>query len=193
MNIPLLSRILRHAAASVACVAGVAFAQPAAAEDCPVLLSHTFPKLQDESPQDLCQYKGKVLLVVNTASYCGFTPQYEGLEKLQARYAPRGFTVLGFPSGDFGNQEKTSNKEIAEFCHNTYGVKFPMFAKSSVRGDAANPLFAALSGASGQPPKWNFHKYLVDRQGRVVKSFPSQVEPLDTRLTREIEAALVAR
>jgi glutathione peroxidase len=193
MNIRFLIRALRRAAASVACVAGVAFAPPAAAQDCPALLSHTFPKLQDESPQNLCQYKGKVLLVVNTASYCGFTPQYEGLEELQARYASRGFTVLGFPSGDFGNQEKASNKEIAEFCHNTYGVKFPMFAKSSVRGENANPFFAALSRASGQPPKWNFHKYLVDRQGRVVKSFPSQVEPLDTRLTGEIEAALAAR
>ena len=170
--------------------AGVALIQPAAAQDCPALLSYTFPKLQDESPQDLCQYKGKVLLVVNTASYCGFTPQYEGLEKLHAQYAAKGLVVLGFPSGDFGNQEKANNKEIAEFCYNTYGVKFPMFSKSSVKGDQANALFAALTKVTGQPPKWNFHKYLIDRQGRVVKSFPSQVEPLDARLTRELEAAL---
>ncbi|HEX5638764.1 MAG TPA: glutathione peroxidase, partial [Burkholderiaceae bacterium] len=99
----------------------VAIAQTGAAQDCPALLAHTFPKLQDESPQNLCQYKGKVLLVVNTASYCGFTPQYEGLEKLHAQYGSKGLVVLGFPSGDFGNQEKSNNKEIAEFCFNTYG------------------------------------------------------------------------
>ena len=170
----------------------VALVQTAAAQECPALLAHTFPKLQDETPQNLCQYKGKVLLVVNTASYCGFTPQYEGLENLHARYATKGLVVLGFPSGDFGNQEKTNNKEIAEFCFDTYGVKFPMFAKSSVRGAQANPFFSALATATGQAPKWNFHKYLIDRQGRVVKSFPSQVEPMDARLTREIEAALGA-
>ena len=92
-------------------------------------------------------------MVVNTASYCGFTKQYDGLEKLHAKYAARGLTVLGFPSGDFGNQEKANNKEIADFCYNTYGVKFPMFAKSSVKGPSANPFFAALSASSGQPPK----------------------------------------
>ena len=179
----------------VACSLSLAapFTAAVAAEECPTLLAHTFPKLQDDSPQNLCQYKGKVVLAVNTASYCGFTPQYEGLEKLHARYAGQGLVILGFPSGDFGNQEKTSNKEIAEFCFNTYGVKFPMFAKTSVRGEKANPLFAALAGATGQPPKWNFHKYLIDRQGRAVKSFPSQVEPLDARLTKEIEAALAAK
>ena len=163
-----------------------------AAQECPALLSHTFPKLQDESPQSLCQYKGKVVLAVNTASYCGFTPQYEGLEKLHERYAAKGLVILGFPSGDFGNQEKANNKEIAEFCFNTYGVKFPMFAKTSVRGDRANPLFSALAKSTGQPPKWNFHKYLIDRQGRAIKAFPSQVEPMDGRLTKEIEAALGA-
>jgi glutathione peroxidase len=171
----------------------LAVAQTGAPAACPALLSHTFPKLQDESPQNLCQYRGKVVLVVNTASYCGYTPQYEGLEKLHAQYAARGFTVLGFPSGDFGNQEKATNKEIADFCFNTYGVKFPMFSKTSVAGSAANPLFAELAKATGQPPKWNFHKYLIDRDGRVVKVFPSAVKPLDERLTREIEAALAAK
>ena len=176
--------------AAVLIVAGMFVSPLLAAQECPALLAHTFPKLQDESPQNLCQYKGKVVLAVNTASYCGFTPQYEGLEKLHERYAAKGLVILGFPSGDFGNQEKANNKEIAEFCFNTYGVKFPMFAKTSVRGEKANPFFAALAGATGQPPKWNFHKYLIDRQGRVVKSFPSQVEPLDGQLTKEIEAAL---
>jgi glutathione peroxidase len=192
MKIALLRSFAGRLCAGLACGAVLSFVQPAVAQDCPALLSHTFPRLQDESPQNLCQYKGKVVLAVNTASYCGFTPQYEGLEKLYAQYAAKGLVVLGFPSGDFGNQEKTNNKEIAEFCYNTYGVKFPMFSKSSVRGQNANPFFAALATATGQAPKWNFHKYLIDRQGRVVKSFPSQVEPLDARLTKEIEAALGA-
>jgi glutathione peroxidase len=127
---------------------------------------------------------------VNTASYCGFTPSTKGLSSFTRNTAKRGFTILGFPSGDFGNQEKTNNKEIAEFCFNTYGVKFPMFAKSSVKGSAANPLFAALSADAGQAPKWNFHKYLIGRDGKVVASYPSQVEPLDPKLTGQIEALL---
>ncbi len=113
-----------------------AAASPAA---CPQLLQHTVPRLQDEKPQNLCQYAGKVLLVVNTASYCGFTPQYKGLEELHTRYKDRGLVVLGFPSNDFA-QEKSSNKEIAEFCENTFGVKFPMYAKSAVGGSDASPL-----------------------------------------------------
>ncbi|HYF42194.1 MAG TPA: glutathione peroxidase, partial [Ramlibacter sp.] len=125
----MLAKFTLFAAASLA-LAAPALAQQAA---CPALLQHQFPRLQDEKPQSLCQYAGKVLLVVNTASYCGFTPQYKGLEALHSRYAGRGLVVLGFPSNDFA-QEKGSNKEIAEFCENTFGVKFPMFAASSVRG-----------------------------------------------------------
>lgn len=166
------------------------FAGPVAAQTCPPLLNHTFPRLQDEAPQTLCQYSGRVLLVVNTASYCGFTPQYEGLEKLHAQYSARGLTVLGFPSADFGNQEKADNKEIADFCFNTYGVKFPMFARTSVAGAAANPFFAALTKSTSQPPKWNFHKYLIDRDGKVVAAFPSDIAPLDKRLTGQIERLL---
>ncbi len=114
--------------------------------------------------------------------------------KSSTRSTPqRGFTILGFPSGDFGGQEKGSNKEIAEFCYNTYGVKFPMFTKSSVKGSAANPLFAALTKDTGQAPKWNFHKYLIGRDGKVVASFPSQVEPLDKKLTGPIESLLAAQ
>ena len=111
---------------------------------CASALSHTFLRLQDEVPQNLCQYQGKVIMVVNTASFCGFTSQYEGLEKIYARYKDKGFVILGFPSNDFGQQEPGSNKEIAEFCKNTYDVKFPMFAKSSVSGKDANPLFKML-------------------------------------------------
>jgi glutathione peroxidase len=185
---------VRRLLGQLACgLAAFACAGLAAAQDCPALLSHTFPRLQDEQPQDLCQYRGRVLLIVNTASYCGFTPQYQGLEALHARYAGRGLTVLGFPSGDFGNQEKASNKDIAEFCFNTYGVKFPMFAKSSVIGAKVNPLFAALARTTNEPPKWNFHKYLVDREGKVLAVFPSKVEPLDPRLVGAIEQALGGR
>jgi glutathione peroxidase len=157
---------------------------------CPPLLNKTFARLQDEKPQSLCQYSGKVLLVVNTASYCGFTDQYKGLEALHAKYKDRGLVVLGFPSNDFGNQEPGDAKQIAEFCSNTYGVKFPMFAKTSVRGDNANPLFAELSKASGTRPKWNFYKYLVGRNGQVIDSYSSMTAPDDRGLVRDIEKAL---
>ncbi len=157
---------------------------------CPALLDVSFPRLQDEAPQHLCQYRGKVLLVVNTASYCGYTRQYEGLERLYARYRERGLVVLAFPSNDFGQQEPGTKEQIADLCFNTYGVKFPIFSKSVVKGEGANPLFAALAQATGQPPKWNFHKYLVARDGKPVASFPSAVEPTDARVIREIEKLL---
>ena len=157
---------------------------------CPATLRHTFKRLQDEAPQDLCQYSGKVVLVVNTASYCGFTNQYEGLEKLYAKYGPKGLVVLGFPSNDFGKQEPGNSKEIADFCFNTYGVKFPMFAKSSVKGADANALHAELIKATGQEPKWNFTKYLIDRNGKVIEHFPSKVKPEDKQFVSKIEQAL---
>ncbi len=157
---------------------------------CPPLLNKTFARLQDEKPQSLCQYSGKVLLVVNTASYCGFSDQFKGLEALHAKYKDRGLVVLGFPSNDFGNQEPGDSKQIADFCSNTYGVKFPMFAKTSVRGDNANPLFAELSKASGTRPKWNFYKYLVGRNGQVIDSYSSMTSPDDRDLVRDIEKAL---
>ena len=142
------------------------------AEACPALLNKQFPRLQDETPQSLCQYSGKVLLVVNTASFCGFTKQYKGLEALHAKYGARGLVVLGFPSNDFGEQEPGSNKQIAEFCENTFNVKFPMFSKSVVKPGLANPnpLFTELTQATGSAPRWNFHKYLIDRQGRPVRA-----------------------
>jgi glutathione peroxidase len=164
-------------------------AAPAAQTACPPLLQHTFGRLQDDKPQPLCQYAGKVLLVVNTASYCGYTGQYEGLEALRAKYAARGLVVMGFPSNDF-NQESDDKAKIAELCFNTYGVKFPMFAPSQVTGRDANALFAGLARATGQPPKWNFHKYVVDRQGKPVAAFPSRVAPGDAALVAAIEKAL---
>lgn len=157
---------------------------------CPAILHYSFNRLQDDAPQDLCQYAGKVALVVNTASYCGFTHQYEGLEALQAKYSPTGLVVLGFPSNDFGKQEPGSSKEIADFCYNTYGVKFPMFSKSAVVGANANPLHVALAKATGKMPKWNFHKYLIDRNGKIVGSYSSWTAPNDKTLVADIEKAL---
>ncbi len=160
---------------------------------CPALLQHSFPRLQDEKPQNLCQYSGKVLLVVNTASKCGFTPQYEGLEALHAKYGPKGLVVLGFPSGDFGGQELNDAKAIADFCFNTYGVKFPMFSKTKVVGSTANPLYAQLVKATGQAPGWNFHKYLIGRDGKALGSFDSNVTPTSGPLMAQIEKALAAK
>ena len=167
-------------------------AQAQSAPACPALLQVSFNRLQDDKPQPLCQYAGKVLLVVNTASYCGFTPQYEGLEALYAKYAARGLVVMGFPSNDFA-QESGSNAQIADLCFNTYGVKFPMFAKTVVVGPQAHPLFASLAQATGKPPAWNFHKYLVDRQGKPVAAFASNVKPTDAALVAAVEKALAAR
>jgi len=158
--------------------------------NCPAALDFKFPRLQDEKIQDLCQYKGKVVMVVNTASYCGFTSQYEGLESIYSKYASRGLVVIGFPSNDFGQQEPGSNKEIADFCKNTYDVKFPMMAKSVVSGSNANPMFKLLIEKTKTTPKWNFYKYLIDREGNVVNSYSSMVKPDSKTITSEIEKLL---
>ncbi|MCF8191772.1 MAG: glutathione peroxidase [Burkholderiales bacterium] len=157
---------------------------------CPPLLNHTFQQLQDKSPQPLCQYQGKVVLVVNTASYCGFTRQYDGLEKLYANLKPKGLVIVGFPSNNFGNQEPGTEKEIADFCRLTYGVQFPMMAKTEVTGASAHPFFQELAKATGDRPQWNFHKYLIDRSGRKVTSFSSRVEPSSPELTAAINRLL---
>jgi glutathione peroxidase len=165
-------------------------ATPAAA--CPAILQHSFDRLQDEKPQPLCQYAGKVLLVVNTASFCGFTPQYKGLEQLDSQYRAKGLVVLGFPSNDF-SQESGSNKEVADFCENTFGVKFPMFVKSSVRGPEANALFKELAQQTGTTPKWNFYKYLIGRDGKVVAAYSSMTSPDDRSLRQELDRQLAMR
>ncbi|MBI2732096.1 MAG: glutathione peroxidase [Aquabacterium sp.] len=181
------------AQAAQATPAASATATAPATPACPALLNKTFPRLQDEKPQSLCQYSGRVLLVVNTASYCGFTKQYKGLEELYSRYKDKGLVVLGFPSNDFGSQEPGTAKEIAEFCANTYGVKFPMFAKSHVVGDEANPLHAELRKATGTKPKWNFYKYLIGRDGQAVKAYSSMTAPDDRELVDDIEKELAAK
>ena len=163
-----------------------------AATACPSLLSYTFPRLQDEKPQSLCQYSGKVILVVNTASYCGFTPQYKGLEALYDKYKDRGLVVLGFPSNDFA-QEKATNQEIADFCENTFGVKFPMFAKASVKGPDALPLFKQLAERTGTAPRWNFYKYIISRDGQTIKSYSAMTGPQDKSFVQEIEKQLATK
>lgn len=163
---------------------------PKPAASCPALLQHQFPRLQDDAPQNLCQYAGKVVLVVNTASYCGFTRQYEGLEALYAKYEKRGLVVLGFPANDFGQQEPGDAKQIADLCFNTYGVKFPMLDKTAVSGPKRNAFYAQLFQATKAAPQWNFHKYLIARDGKTVRSFASEVEPDSKALVSAIEAAL---
>ena len=162
----------------------------AAAGQCPPLLNYTFPSLQEGTPQPLCQYAGKVILVVNTASYCGFTSQYEGLEKLYARLKDKGLVVLGFPSNDFGEQEPGTEKEIANFCRRTYGVEFPMLGKTVVRGKGANPFYVKLAEITGSKPKWNFHKYLISRDATQVFAFGSMTKPDDSALLNKIDELL---
>lgn len=157
---------------------------------CKSVLDSSFPGLLTGKQQSLCDYAGKVVLVVNTASQCGYTPQYEGLEALYKRYQKRGLVVVGFPSNDFGGQEPGSNKAVAEFCQVNYGVSFPMFGKTVVSGPQANPFYAALAQLGGGVPRWNFHKYLIDRGGNRVVGFDSNTVPGDSRLVREIEKLL---
>lgn len=137
----------------------------------------------------LSSYEGKVLLIVNTASECGFTPQLRGLQALHEKFAARGFAVLGVPSNDFGGQEPGNAEQIATFCSSNYGVTFPMFEKVPVKGTGASPLYALLSESQGAP-KWNFHKYLIDKHGRPVQSWPSAVEPLSQEVNSAIEREL---
>jgi len=156
---------------------------------CPPLLDRSVESI-DERPRSLCEFAGSVVLIVNTASQCGYTPQYQGLEDLYRKYRSRGLVILGFPSNDFGGQEPGSNKEIASFCVNQYAVDFPMFAKTDLK---KNPLYTDLAKATGAVPRWNFHKYLIDRGGRQVLSFETKVEPTDPRLVSSIEKFLAGR
>ena len=177
-----------RAAAAMLILGLCALAPAASASD---LLDVSYRPLAGKDEVNLKQrYQGRVLLVVNTASKCGFTPQYEGLEALQQKYAGRGFAVLGFPSNDFKGQEPGDEGQIQEFCTLTYGVKFPMFQKVQVTGAQATPLYQRLTAATGVAPGWNFHKYLVGRDGKVIGQFPSRVKPDDAQLVAAIERAL---
>ncbi len=148
----------------------------------------------DGKPMPFQQYKGKVLLVVNTASFCGFTPQYEGLQKIQTTYAPKGFTVIGIPSGDFMGQEYDDNAKIKEFCESKFGINFPLTEKSVVKGAQAAPFYrwAKATLPAENEPKWNFHKFLVGKDGKLIAGYNSKVTPDSPEMKRAIEAALAA-
>ncbi len=155
------------------------------------LLDHNFRRLATSETVNLCEaYSGKVLLVVNTASKCGYTPQYEGLEQLHARYEQQGLVVLGFPSNDFMGQEPGTEVEIQDFCRLTYDVKFPMFEKTMVKKKHAHPFYVHLSQLSGTYPTWNFHKYLIGRNGKLITQFSPHTKPFDPNVVTAIEQAL---
>lgn len=149
----------------------------------------------DGKPMPFAQYKGKVLLVVNTASFCGFTPQYEGLQKLQDTYKDKGFTVIGVPSGDFMGQEYGKNSEIKTFCESKFGIKFPMTEKSVVKGTKAVPFYrwAAAELGPKATPQWNFHKYLVGRDGKLIAAFGTKQEPMSAAVTQAVAQAIAAK
>lgn len=159
---------------------------------CPAVLDHQINNIKGDAA-NLCQYAGKVVLVVNTASKCGYTPQYEGLQKVYDKYRENGLVIIGVPSNDFGKQEPGSNAEVAEFCERLFKVKFPMLEKVSVSAPTANPLYEALAKSTGQRPKWNFHKYLISRDGKEILSFGSNVAPTADELDKNLNRLLNAK
>lgn len=166
-------------------------AQDLSKNSCSPLLDFNVKRLNSNEEINLCaEYSGKVILIVNTASRCAFTGQYETLEKLYADYKDRGLVVLGFPSNDFGNQEPGSEAQIKDFCRMTYGVKFPMFAKTQVTKSNAAPVYRALGEAAGRYPKWNFHKYLIGRDGQLIDDYLSWTSPESKTVRKAIEDAL---
>jgi glutathione peroxidase len=172
-------------------IAAMTSSAGAATESCPSLLDVEVRRLAGDEVVNLCEaYQGKVLLVVNTASKCGFTSQYDGLEALYRKYKDRGLVVLGFPSNDFANQEPGSEEEIEKFCRLTYSVEFPMFEKVSVKKGVAAPLFQRLADAGAPYPKWNFYKYLIDRNGNLVDHYVSFTKPEDRKVVKAIEKLL---
>lgn len=181
MRLPVLASVLLMAFSTT----------PLLAAECSSLLDHEVRTLGDSNVVKLCdKYQGKVIMVVNTASKCAYTNQYESLEDLYTRYKDRGLVVLGFPSNDFGNQEPGTEQQIRTFCSVTYGVDFPMFAKTGVVKRNAHPFYADLAEASGTYPRWNFHKYLISAEGKLVASYQSAVDPLDDAVISEVENQL---
>ncbi|WP_395343599.1 glutathione peroxidase [Ningiella sp. W23] len=168
----------------------LAITSTASANTCPDTLKHMKRKLNSQEVVNLCdEYAGKAVLFVNTASKCGFTPQFEGLEALYSNYKDDGLVVLGFPSNDFA-QEYSDESKTAEVCELTYGVNFPMFEPISVRGENADPLYAKLAEETGKSPKWNFNKYLMDKNGKVVAHYGSRTKPDDEDFLSDVNAAL---
>lgn len=168
--------------------------KPAGGTKVPAALDFTMKSI-DGRPVDLSKYQGRVVLMVNVASQCGYTPQYEGLEELHRKYAAKGLSVLGFPSNDFGAQEPGSDPEIADFCKKNYGVEFDMFSKIVVRGSGQSPLYKYLTTHpkfSGQVD-WNFEKFLIGRNGEVIGRFKSDVEPLSKPMMGAVENAIASR
>ncbi len=160
-------------------------------KNCPDTLNFKKGKLADNAVVDLCrEYKGKVVMIVNTASFCGFTSQYKSLEGIYRKYKTDGFVVLGFPSNDFGKQEPGSEEQIKEFCDRTYKVNFPMFKKTSVARGTDDPMYSTLGKLAGEYPSWNFHKYLIDRDGKLVASISSKTDPATEEVTDKIESLL---
>jgi glutathione peroxidase len=158
------------------------------------VLNHNYRTLAGKDEINLKKtYSGQVLLVVNTASKCGFTPQFEALEAMNAKYKDQGFTVLGFPSNDFMGQDPGSEEQIKEFCTLTYGVKFPMFEKVHVKGNDATAIYKDFKTVTGDAPAWNFHKFLIDRNGKVIASFPSKIKPDDPKIVAIIESSLAVK
>jgi glutathione peroxidase len=176
--------------APVVLVTAMVSSMTANAADCPDELKHMKRKLNSQEVVNMCEaYAGKAVLFVNTASKCGFTPQFEGLEKLYDTFKDDGLVVVGFPSNDFA-QEYSDESKTAEVCELTYGVNFPMFEPISVRGDSADPLYARLAQVTGKQPKWNFNKYLMNKDGSVVKHYGSRVKPQDEDFLSDIAVAL---
>ncbi|TCK09583.1 glutathione peroxidase [Marinobacterium mangrovicola] len=170
------------------------FAVAGQAQEAMDLLDFDQRKLADDTEVNLSsEYSGQVLLVVNTASRCAFTKQYDGLEALYAEYKDQGFAVLGFPSNDFGGQEPGTEDQIQDFCRTTYGVEFPMFSKSRVKGADADPFWKNLVAVSGTSPKWNFYKYLIGRDGKIIDTYSSMTSPDSGRLQADIEKALAEK
>ena len=183
-------------AATVLIVSGsfmpsIVFAEQKNVQICDQQNQYLKRRLASDKEDNLCeQYNGQVVLVVNTASRCTYTDQYDELEKLYAEYKNRGLVVIGFPSNDFGNQEPGNEKKIKNFCRLTYGVQFPMYEKTRVKGVHADPFYKKLAEASGQRPQWNFHKYLIDRNGKLVGSYQSAITPYNKKIIQTIEKFL---
>jgi len=157
---------------------------------CSDLLDSSLRLLDSDDEQNLCEYSGQVLLVVNVASKCGYTPQYAGLQRLYEKYQEDGLEIIGIPSRDFFKQEFSEESKVAEFCSTEYGVDFPMFATAKVKGKRAHPFYKKLIAASGEEPQWNFNKYLINRDGQVISHYESGVEPESEELTAMIEKLL---